>query len=69
MSEPPTPPEIVSQRLAGAAGSIVGVRTLAPVEARFAEVSTAVHPRLAARLDDLGLNRLYTHQAEAYDLA
>ncbi|MFW6181932.1 MAG: DEAD/DEAH box helicase, partial [Spirochaetota bacterium] len=35
-------------------------------EASYAPLPPDLHPRLAARLEELGVGRLYTHQAEAY---
>src|SRR5690349_6507000 len=35
--------------------------------ARFADVQRPMHPQLREKLDDLGFQKLFTHQAEAYD--
>jgi len=48
---------------------IAHIEVVDPLEARYAEPRARVHPELAARMADLGLDRLYTHQAEAYDAA
>lgn len=72
MPDQPSPSDTLNLPFAEAtkvAGSIAAVRTLVPVEAHFAAPAASMHPRLASRLKDLGLDRLYTHQAEAYDLA
>jgi DEAD/DEAH box helicase domain-containing protein len=34
----------------------------------YAETSRPMHPRLAARLSEIGISRLFTHQAASYDL-
>lgn len=37
--------------------------------ARYADITAPIHPRLAERLAALSFERLYAHQAEAYDAA
>lgn len=51
------------------ADQIGAVREWPARAARFGELHTHLHPRLAERLEALGLSRLYTHQAKAIDAA
>ena len=48
-------------------GQIVGLHTLAPRPARFAQPDAAVHPAVASALRALGIEKFYTHQAAAID--
>ncbi len=49
------------------AGQIAHVEELAAEAARFRDPRYAIHPRLKERMESLGFDRLYTHQAEAFD--
>ena len=46
---------------------ITHMEELPPRAAIYAEPKRSMHPSLRAKLDDLGIRRLYTHQALAYD--
>jgi DEAD/DEAH box helicase domain-containing protein len=46
-------------------GQISHVETIPPREARFSELEGGLHPRLSGVFDRLGIERLYTHQADA----
>lgn len=48
---------------------IAHLEVVEPVEARYAQPRARFHTELSERLGKLGLDRLYTHQAEAYDAA
>lgn len=50
-------------------GQIMHAHRMAPREAQYAAPEAPMHPRLSARLEHLGLDKLYTHQAHAYDAA
>ena len=51
------------------ASQIAHIESFEPREAHLAEPRMPVHPQLRERLDKLGLEKLYTHQAQAYDAA
>ncbi len=46
-------------------GQISHVETIPPREARFADLAEGLHPKLSGALGRLGIDRLYTHQADA----
>lgn len=45
------------------------VRTIPAKPSRFAEPSHSISPQVRSRLNELGLTKLYTHQAASFDLA
>ena len=49
----------------GYAGQVVHVETLPAQDALFADDDCALHPAIADALTQQGIDRLYTHQAEA----
>ncbi|HMS53951.1 MAG TPA: DEAD/DEAH box helicase [Fimbriimonadaceae bacterium] len=51
------------------AGQIVHVHETPPQEPKFAQPDHPLHSALVARLEVLGIDRLYSHQAHAFDLA
>ncbi|HVT12229.1 MAG TPA: DEAD/DEAH box helicase [Fimbriimonadaceae bacterium] len=51
------------------ASQIAHVETLEPREAQLASPGMPIHPQLRERMEKLGLEKLYTHQAHAYDAA
>lgn len=61
------------EEIAAIVGGLVGGDaervTLPPSEGRYSDPRAPLHPRLKAKLLELGLNRLYAHQAQAFDLA
>ncbi|MHB8574542.1 MAG: DEAD/DEAH box helicase [Dehalococcoidia bacterium] len=48
-------------------GQFAWSQTLPPEPPRFADLETPLAPRVAAALDDLGIRRLYAHQAAVVD--
>lgn len=51
------------------AGQISHVRHYPARDAKLDQPRMPMHPRLVEKLDALGLNRMYSHQAHAYDAA
>lgn len=51
----------------GIGDQIVHIEEVAARPARFAEMRAPMHPKLREKLDELGFERFFTHQAEAYD--
>ena len=61
-------PETILERLQAQrffSDQIVYVQTLPPRPARYGEVPGGLHPYVQARLDQSGIDSLYSHQAEA----
>jgi DEAD/DEAH box helicase domain-containing protein len=48
---------------------IAHIEELPPRDAVYREPRSAFHPQLQERLKELGIDRLYSHQADAYDAA
>jgi len=48
---------------------IAHVEEFPPREAVYGEPQARMHPLLAGKLEELGVNKLFSHQAEAYDAA
>jgi DEAD/DEAH box helicase domain-containing protein len=59
--------QLLADELSG--GEPGHVEELPPRQARFAKLRAELHPRLRDRLNALGLDRFYTHQAQAVDAA
>src|SRR5687768_7147949 len=51
------------------AAQITHVRRFSPKPAKYEDPAAPMHPRLKEKLEKLGLDRLYSHQAHAYDAA
>ncbi|HEX77459.1 MAG TPA: DEAD/DEAH box helicase [Dehalococcoidia bacterium] len=65
-------PSAFLQHLTGLAsyrGQMVHVESLPPREAKYGSLEEPLHPALQGRLGELGICRLYSHQAQAVNLA
>jgi DEAD/DEAH box helicase domain-containing protein len=51
----------------GYRGQIVHVEEIPEREARYGELKSPLHPKVAKLLKDSGIERLYTHQVQAID--
>src|SRR5579871_1344504 len=66
MSDPLLDPFLHNEILAA---QIAHIETLEPREARLERPRMPMHSQLRERMEKIGLDKLYTHQAEAYDAA
>jgi DEAD/DEAH box helicase domain-containing protein len=57
------------EKTLGAEPVLAALKRFPPQPARFAEFPAGLHPRLVEALRSRGVERLYTHQREAYDAA
>lgn len=69
--ENPKPPEILRLILEGEGlgTPYMGAYATSAKDPEFGQTSRPIHPKLERKLCDLGIQQLFSHQAEAYDRA